>query len=106
MSKPEITAYFHCKLCIKELPAGTSPAEYQKIQCGLTSYGFQVWCKRHDVSVAHFKLPEAFIACGQLVEAYDNGEARGGSVDWSDVDIAAETARKALDRDNTEVRDL
>jgi hypothetical protein len=52
-STHEIKAYFHCGLCLKELPAGTSPKEYASLECGWTILGFQVWCKRHQANVVH-----------------------------------------------------
>ena len=33
-----------------------------------------------------------------LVEAYDNGEANGGSVEWNDLDLAYNVADEALKR--------
>ena len=39
---------------------------------------------------------KALRACELLVEAYKTGEANGGSVDWSEVDLAWEVAREAL----------
>jgi len=95
----KITAYFHCRECIKELPKGTSPSEYQNVQAGLTEQGFQVWCKRHNVSVCHFKLPIAFEVCRQMIEAYAKVERRPG---LSDLDEVHRLALTALGRDHTD----
>lgn len=49
----EIKSFFHCGLCMAELPRGTSPREYGSLEIGFTPLGVQVWCKRHEVNVAH-----------------------------------------------------
>ncbi len=49
----EIEMYFHCSLCIAELPDDTSPQEWQRLEMGWTELGFQVWCKRHVCNVMH-----------------------------------------------------
>ena len=38
---------------LREVPEGTSPREYQKIQVGWTDRGLQVRCVRHDCNVIH-----------------------------------------------------
>jgi hypothetical protein len=38
----------------------------------------------------------AILACRALVAAYHRGEERGGSIDWSDIDLAYSHARKAV----------
>lgn len=48
-----IQGFLHCSMCLKEVPKGQSPAEYQKLAIGWTSVGLQVWCRRHDVNVMH-----------------------------------------------------
>lgn len=52
-NKNEIKLYFHCGLCMKELPEGISPREWARLEVGWTERGLQVWCKRHDVNVMH-----------------------------------------------------
>lgn len=59
MNKIELTnmdsieVYFHCGLCLAEKPKDQSPMEYQRIQCGWTELGLQVWCVRHDCNIIH-----------------------------------------------------
>ncbi len=48
-----INLYLHCGKCLGEVPEGTSPREYQKIQAGWTDQGLQVWCVRHDCNIIH-----------------------------------------------------
>jgi hypothetical protein len=48
-----IGAFFHCRRCLNELPVGTSPREWARLEAGWTAIGFQVWCQRHDVNVLH-----------------------------------------------------
>jgi hypothetical protein len=52
-SSNEIKAFFHCKLCLEELPEGMSPRNWVRMECGWTELGFQVWCLRHDVNIVH-----------------------------------------------------
>lgn len=47
-----IVTFFHCRRCIEEMPPGTSPREWIRIEAGWTDKGFQVWCVRHDINVA------------------------------------------------------
>jgi len=54
--EPQIIAYFHCRKCLQELPDGQSPAEWADNAVGYTAEGIQVWCNRHKVNVANFKL--------------------------------------------------
>jgi len=49
----EIQLYFHCRLCVAELPSGESPREWAQIEAGWTMIGLQIWCKRHDCNVMH-----------------------------------------------------
>ena len=49
----EIKLFFHCALCLDDMPLGESPQSYQRIQVGFTKLGLQVWCIRHDVNIAH-----------------------------------------------------
>ncbi len=40
--------------------------------------------------------PELLAACEALVKAYGEGKERGGSIDWSSLDVAHRLARQAL----------
>lgn len=44
----EIKMYFHCAKCLEE----ANGEKYdQRISCGWTKAGFQVWCKVHDENI-------------------------------------------------------
>ena len=51
-----IKSYFHCEKCMNEKPDGVSPREYGNYEVGLTDYGLEVWCKRHDELVTYINL--------------------------------------------------
>lgn len=51
-----IQAFMHCKLCLAQLPPNKSPAEYARLNFGLTPHGMQLWCTRHNANVAHFVI--------------------------------------------------
>ncbi len=53
LRESEITSFFHCALCIEEMPDGTSPQEYSYTESGWTEKGFQVWCRRHNTNIIH-----------------------------------------------------
>lgn len=63
-TKNRIQLYFHCAECLKERPDGQSPKDYQRIQAGWTKQGLQVWCVRHNLSVADLDFK------GQKVDYY------------------------------------
>lgn len=48
----DIAAFWHCRLCLEELPPDESPMSYARTQTGWTSdRGVQAWCNRHDTNV-------------------------------------------------------
>lgn len=49
----EIKMFQHCALCLAELPEGTSPRDWARLEMGWTRRGFQVWCSRHEANVVH-----------------------------------------------------
>ncbi len=51
--KSEIKMFFHCALCVEEVPEGMSPQEYGYTESGWTEKGFQVWCQRHNANIIH-----------------------------------------------------
>lgn len=52
-----IESYFHCRRCLEERPADTTPADWSRTQTGITDDGFfQVWCNRHNINVARIEL--------------------------------------------------
>lgn len=63
-----ITAYMHCGKCIDELPRGVSPSEYQRLEIGLTDIGLQVWCKRHNLNVAHIDFDGAKVRINTSID--------------------------------------
>jgi hypothetical protein len=52
-----IAAFIHCRRCLEEMPRGTSPREWVRLECGWTPEGLQVWCVRHELNVldTHFR---------------------------------------------------
>lgn len=50
----EIKMFFHCAKCMPKLPVGQSPQEWSRLDCGWTTLGFQVWCRRCNVNIIHF----------------------------------------------------
>ena len=43
-----------CKRCVETVPFGVGLEEWKRVVVGMTSYGFQVWCARHQCNIAHF----------------------------------------------------
>jgi hypothetical protein len=43
----EIISFIHCRRCVQERASG-------RLEIGFTSTGFQVWCRTHNIEVAHF----------------------------------------------------
>jgi hypothetical protein len=52
-NEKEIGAYIHCGKCLRDIPAGVSPAEYARTEAGWTPRGLQLWCRRHDLNIMH-----------------------------------------------------
>ena len=58
-----IKMFFHCRECLNEYfrdkIADQSPADYSKLDVGFTDLGIQVWCRRHELNVAHIDFEGA-----------------------------------------------
>lgn len=49
-----IQSYFHCRRCVLERPKGFTGKKWpQLLEVGFTPIGLQVWCKRHNLNIAH-----------------------------------------------------
>ncbi len=70
-----ITAFFHCGLCLDELPKDIPPREYASLEVGYTATGLQVWCKRHEVNVIHIDF-----GGHRHPSRYDHASAGGGGL--------------------------
>lgn len=49
----EIKWFFHCPLCVAELPADQPPRQWMRLEIGFTLLGLQVWCVRHECNMVH-----------------------------------------------------
>jgi hypothetical protein len=59
-----IQRYLHCAKCLREKPSGQSPAEWARLNVGLTARGdVQVWCTRHDINVILLTAASTSRAC-------------------------------------------
>jgi hypothetical protein len=58
-NKLAIQAFIHCGLCLQEMPEGTSPQQWSRIDVGWTPYGLQIWCRRHNVNMCHIDFEGA-----------------------------------------------
>lgn len=55
----EIVVFLHCKMCLEELPVGTSPKDFARLSVGYTEEGaIQVWCNRHEKNVALYSMSD------------------------------------------------
>lgn len=59
-----IGSFFHCAKCMGEIPQGISPKEWSRLEVGLTKFGLQVFCIRHNCNVVHIDF------CDHKVKAY------------------------------------
>jgi len=53
MSEEEIL-FLHCNECMKSKPQNKSPEEYSRISVARTDFGILIYCRRHEMEVAHF----------------------------------------------------
>ena len=48
-----IVQYMHCRMCLAEMPDGTSPQIWSRLDIGYTKEGIQIWCRRHGCNILH-----------------------------------------------------
>jgi hypothetical protein len=53
-----IVHYMHCKECLSDRPKSVAPREWASLEVGFTALGVQVWCKRHEINVAHIDFQD------------------------------------------------
>jgi len=56
----KVREYWHCATCMDERPDGVSPREFGNYEVGMTDYGLEVWCKRHDRLVSYINLTDVW----------------------------------------------
>lgn len=64
-----IVTYAHCAQCIEEMPMGTSPKKWKRLEVGFLEDGrLMIWCERHKMPVAILNLANPIrrscAACG------------------------------------------
>ena len=52
-AKSCIKMYFNCGNCLDNRPAGITPAEWVRLEAGLTPAGLQIRCQRCDMNLIH-----------------------------------------------------
>ena len=52
----EIETPWHCPLCLQQLPAGETMRQWARLRSGRTPRGIQVWCTRHEYTVAYYDI--------------------------------------------------
>lgn len=68
----QIKHVLECKRCTESCPAGTPLQDYVRVSVGLTPYGLQVWCARHQANIVHIdfrgqRLKVNATAAGRIV---------------------------------------
>ncbi len=58
----KIEMYTHCRKCLTDKPEGVSPADWSRLECGFTEDGFQVWCRRCEMSIVILQCAEDEVA--------------------------------------------
>lgn len=53
-----IIRFLHCARCLEERPEDQSPAEWARLNIGMTKQGIQIWCERHHSSVDDIKFSD------------------------------------------------
>ena len=50
--------FIHCMKCLRQRPAGQSPAEWARLNVSLSAKGLEVWCVRHAIKIDAYEFKE------------------------------------------------
>ncbi|MDD3471528.1 MAG: hypothetical protein PHS86_01995 [Syntrophaceae bacterium] len=74
MKQDGILLYLHCAQCAKTKPKNQSMEHYARLNVGRTEEGIQIWCTRHNKSVAHLPYDWSSIDKLNHIEQMQKGD--------------------------------
>ena len=64
--KSRIEGFLHCSKCSDETPEGWDVSDFSDYEVGLTKYGLEVWCNRHQEVVFYHNLLDVWTTVNLL----------------------------------------